>query len=403
MQTSVVITPSPPPATPTNVEPAKRPVLMAHYMPWYQTPAVSGAWGWHWTMNHYNPDQKNANGQQDIASREYPLTGPYDSSDDAVLEYQVLLMKLSGIDGVIVDWYGIEDFNDFGAINSATRKLFQYVKKAGLKFAICYEDSTVKTMIAGGRLNAQDANSHAQKVMQYLQDNWFRDDAYLKSAGRPVLFTFGNPPYFSASSDWESFFKGISPTPLLITEDDPIKPIGAGSYPWPPMFLAGGGELSQATLTDYLKSFYNKAKSSNYHVGGAFPGFHEIYKEAGVGASYGYLDARDGATFSATLQMALQSNPDVIQIATWNDYGEGTSIEPTAGYGDRYLKMAQDVRRAGDAGFHYTASDLGIPLQIFNLRKLHKGTADATGARLNQAFDAVIAGRMDEAKTLIAK
>jgi hypothetical protein len=39
-----------------------------------------------------------------IASHFHPLTGPYDSSNDALLEYQVMLMKLSRIDGVIVDW-----------------------------------------------------------------------------------------------------------------------------------------------------------------------------------------------------------------------------------------------------------------------------------------------------------
>jgi hypothetical protein len=93
---------------------------MAHYMPWYQSPAVMGAWGWHWTMDHFNPNQKDADGQPSIASHHPPLTGPYDSSDDALLEYQVLLMKLSGIDGVIVDWYGFEDFQDYGLIKPAT-------------------------------------------------------------------------------------------------------------------------------------------------------------------------------------------------------------------------------------------------------------------------------------------
>jgi hypothetical protein len=66
-----------------------RPLLMAHYMPWYQTPSISGngKWGYHWTMNHFDPNQKDANGRQEIASHFYPLTGPYDSQYDALLEY----------------------------------------------------------------------------------------------------------------------------------------------------------------------------------------------------------------------------------------------------------------------------------------------------------------------------
>src|SRR5688572_29912082 len=86
-------------------ETAERPLLLTHFMPWYQTPDVSGYWGWHWRMDHFDPS-KTVDGRQQIASQFMPLTGPYDSQDETVLEYQVLLMKLSGIDGVIVDWYG---------------------------------------------------------------------------------------------------------------------------------------------------------------------------------------------------------------------------------------------------------------------------------------------------------
>src|SRR5579859_1780268 len=84
---------------------AGKPVL-AHYMPWYVAPPYSGNWGWHWTMNHFNPTTYASSGERQIASWYYPAIGPYDSADPAVLEYHVALMKLAGLDGVIVDWYG---------------------------------------------------------------------------------------------------------------------------------------------------------------------------------------------------------------------------------------------------------------------------------------------------------
>ena len=96
------------------------PLLMVHYMPWFQARPIRDYWGWHWTMNHFNPDDIDGAGRREIASHYYPLTGPYDSDDLDVLEYQALLMKLSGIDGIIVDWYGIEDFWDYGLINEST-------------------------------------------------------------------------------------------------------------------------------------------------------------------------------------------------------------------------------------------------------------------------------------------
>ena len=157
-----------------------QPLLMAHYMPWYQTPATSGAWGWHWTMDHFNPDQKAENGQSEIASHYYPLTGPYDSSDEALLEYQVLLMKLSGIDGVIVDWYGIEDFFDYAVLNTSTGELFAMIQKAGLKFVVCYEDQTIGIMIDNNHFEAREGLAHAQADLRYLEQNWFSEPPILR-------------------------------------------------------------------------------------------------------------------------------------------------------------------------------------------------------------------------------
>ena len=154
--------------TPDIPEP-ERPLLMAHYMPWYQTPAGSGYWGWHWTMEHFNPTRKDENGRPSIASYTMPLTGPYDSSDETLLEYQVLLMHLAGIDGVIVDWYGIEDFWDYAMLNENTGLLFAHVQKAGLRFALCYEDQTIKHMVDNKHLPIQDAYTHGQDVMRYME------------------------------------------------------------------------------------------------------------------------------------------------------------------------------------------------------------------------------------------
>ena len=387
----------------SGVQNSKRPLLMVHYMPWYQTPDVSGPWGWHWTMNHFDPNlEKNEKGQLAIASHYYPLTGPYDSRDDAILEYQVLLMKLSGIDGVIVDWYGFEDFWDYGVINSSTHKLFQYVKKAGLFFAICYEDRTIDNMIKNGHLNTNDAHSHGQQVMLYLQDNWFRDESYLKFSGHPVIFVFGNPPYFASSSDWEALFSVLEISPALITEDDPITPAASSSYPWPPMFMSRNGVLTQDALQTYLTAFYQKAESWDYLIAGAFPGFHDIYKEAGVSEGYGYLDSRNGETFKFTLQTALSNDPDVIQLVTWNDFGEGTNIEPTFEYGYQYLEIIQDTSRSfTQNGFEFVSSDLSIPLQIFNLRRQFQGNQEVN-ARLDEAFNAIVSDNVKLAREIIA-
>src|SRR5579862_9062446 len=109
-----------------------KPLVLAHYMPWYQSKPVSGQWGWHWTMNHFNPDLGS------LASQFRPLIGPYDSSDPDALECQCLLMKLSGIDGMLIDWYGIDDLYDYPQINRNTEAMIRMATRTGLRFGIVY-------------------------------------------------------------------------------------------------------------------------------------------------------------------------------------------------------------------------------------------------------------------------
>jgi len=348
------------------------PLLMAHYMPWYQTPDVSGYWGWHWTMNHFNPETTDDTGRRDIASHYYPVTGPYDSMDDDILEYQTLLMKLCGINGVIVDWYGNDNYNDYGALNQATGKLFTWCQKAGLLFSLCYEDRTIKIMVENGYIPKSQAITKAQQAFQYVQANWLIDDTFLRINNRPVFLVFG-PEYFTSSVDWSTIFSVLPNSPLFFTLDNRLSPIATGAYPWPPMWASKNGILSRTDLDNYLTMFYNRAASWELLVAGAFPGFNDIYKQAGVSAGYGFLDAASGNTLKNTLDKALQNDPDIIQLVTWNDYGEGTIIEPTREFGYQYLEIIQQRKKAViDTTFSGIPADLELPLQIYNIRKVYK-------------------------------
>src|SRR5271168_4008106 len=117
-------------------------------MPWFQTPETLGGttWGWHWTMNNQNPNVIESNGERQIASNYYPLIGTYDSSDPYVIEYQMLLMKLSGISGTTVDWYGQQGSNsDEASLLNASNKIVSATQTYGLGVAVCLEDRFATT------------------------------------------------------------------------------------------------------------------------------------------------------------------------------------------------------------------------------------------------------------------
>jgi hypothetical protein len=375
--------------------------VMVYYMPWYTAKPYSDSWGWHWTMNHFNPDMVNASGERQIASWYYPLIGPYDSSDPAVLEYHVLLMKLAGVDGVIVDWYGSANFLDYGINNQATVKLFQFTRKAGLKFSICYEDQTIQHMIDGHYLAAGDAIVRAQQEMLYLQTNFFSDASYLRLKGKPVLLNFG-PQHFMMSSNWEDIFSVLGATnqPAFFTEDNRL-PVSTGAFSWPPMWMSQapgtGGVLSGAALKSYLADFDQKAGNWPAFISSAFPRFHDIYQRAGVRNYWGYLGDRHGDTLRETLSRGMTNSSAIVQIVTWNDFGEGSMVEPTREYGYQNLGIVQDFRRQYlEPDFSRNTNDLKMAFRFYNLRRQYL-TNIVVSAELDRIFTNIVSGKIEAA------
>jgi hypothetical protein len=83
---------------------------------------------------------------------------------------------------------------------------------------------------------------------------------------------------------------------------------------------------------------------------------------------------------------------------TWNDWGEGTQIEPSVQFGTRDLEATQVAVQAGGwTGFPWTADDLALPLRLYNGRKASPGSA-----ALDQASDALMAGDPATAASLLS-
>lgn len=360
---------------------APKPLVLAHYMPWYAAKPVSAEWGWHWTMGKLNPDARQ-NGRREAASHYRPLIGLYDSGDPQALECQVLLMKFAGIDGVLVDWYGLIDHFDYAVNHRNTERLFTTIQRAGMKFALVYEDQTVTQLIKGGKFKAEDTLDQGKRLMQWVEKTWFRTPQYVKQNGRPIFLVFG--PQYYAEGDWPKLFEGLSPQPAFFTLHHRKGNAAIGAYDWP--LPKGGDEGSDRERAGFM----TRAKDWSAFIPVAYPRFHDFYKEAGVHESWGRINDHDGRTYERTLREALGSGAPIVQIATWNDWGEGTGIEPTEEFGYRDLETTRRLRGMSK----YTAVDLRLPIRLYQLQK----TKGSDAKKLEEVSRLLFADRVKEAR-----
>ena len=369
-------------------EPSKRetkqPMILAHYMPWFQK------YGFHWKERggKFNPAEILPNGRANIASHYYPLTGNYDSADLAVLEYQLALMKMAGIDGVIFDWYGISQGLDYRSIHEATLVMIDLIKKRGMKYAICYEDQSIRHLMDYGIIPRDRGVDAAKITFEWMEQNWFNDGAYVKVDGRPLVLCFG-PQYFKYKSEWDEIWSDLRDRPFFI-DLDARTDFADGAQPWSPMHLSAGGRLSLPSLVRYLNEFYKKQNQKPFVVGTVMPAFHDIYGQAG-GTSYGFLDYYDGETFKLTWTAAEKARANVIQIQTWNDYGEGTIIEPTIERGYTELEFIQNKYKDWKPDFPFISRDLRIPIELYKTL-VNSNTSNVQKQQIAAIYDLLFAG-----------
>lgn len=320
-------------------EPPTLPLVLVHVMPWFESKPIGGRWGWHWTMGKTDPD-KDA-----LASHDRPLLGPYDSSDAAVTATQVALMKAAGLDGAIIDWNGPEGFGDYEMIHRNTGLLIAELKKAGLKFALCVEDNPGHRFMQQQKLTREQATAKVAAAFAWADAHWLADPAYVRLDGRPILFIFG--PQFLSEVEWSAIRARLGSQPLTFGLPHLSRRPGIdGAFAWVP--VSEGKAVAASIWSAELASLYaDEKKDARPVVAVAFPGYRDFYAEASAGRSYGSIDYREGLTFSESFGQALKSGAAIVQVATWNDYGEGTGIEPTADRGTRDLEVIMRRLRPG--------------------------------------------------------
>src|ERR1700728_684164 len=249
----------------------------------------------------------------------------YSSHDPAEVRKQIRKAKSMGITGFVVDWYGDRD-----PFNARTYELLQPIA-AEEKFhiAMMYDETDSED----GATDEAIADFTTFRDT-YLSANAPGRDAYLTDDGHPMIFIFPK----GGHTDWNRVREVVSqwsPTPLLINESLPGPNASAfdGFYAWVQPGQKGWAADGANWGDDYLANFYSTMVSKypdKIAVGGAWSQFNDSKASWSLNR---HISARCGKTFTDTLNFWRQYFPadqhlPYILIETWNDYEEGTAVEP---------------------------------------------------------------------------
>jgi len=356
--------------------------IYIHWMPWFETRETNnnGQWGIHWTMANRNPDNVvGPDGKREIAAHYYPEVHPYGSSDASLIDYQIQMMKMAGADGVLIDWPGTLQANDYPKNHQNCMAFINRLEGSGLEFGIVYEDRNLE--FTGDKIG------QARRDMEFARDNFFNRGNYIKHNvnGNPLLLVFG-PIQLQQPGDWDQVFQVLNPRPTFLTlwyESQEAGSNAQGEYAW-----------IYSDFMDGLNNFYDN-RPLPVKMGVAYPGFHDFYQEGGWGPSYFFIGHEGTTTFSRTLNRALASDVPFVQAGTWNDYGEGTMIEPTREFGTGFIQVL-----ANALGVHVGDKEFGLVKELYLQRT--KAVKEGNFAKLaelmevNEALNSVEYAKAEE-------
>lgn len=258
--------------------------VSAFYYVWYGTPATDGMYQ-HWSQHGHSPPD-------DIASSYYPARGLYSSSDSLVIAAQMDELRAAHVDEVAVSWWGRGS----------------------------PEDKRLALVLAAARADGLAVAAHLEPYSGRTVASTVADVAYLRSLGIRTFYVYR--PDDLASGDWRLA------QPLLH---------GGGSTLFAQTALVGwAASAGFDGIYTYDIVVYGANKFARLCAEA-----HKLKLKCAPSVGPGY-DARrgsgdpkvkprrDGATYDSMWKLAIAAGADRVTITSFNEWHEGTQIEPAA-------------------------------------------------------------------------
>jgi glycoprotein endo-alpha-1,2-mannosidase len=263
------------------------------YYPWYGTPRRDGGY-LHWAQGGHVPPL-------DLATTDYPARGPYSGSDPAVVDAQMWEIAGAGIREVVSSWWGWGSLED-----QRLPLILRLARRHGLEVAVQIEPYP-----------GRSAWSVAVDI------------AHLLGLGITRFYVY-RPFDTIDEAEWTVLLAPLHGVQVLGQTASVARARAAhftGVYTY--------------DIVTYGPAAFDRLCAAAHAAG--------LLCDPSVGPGYDALRAtgdthvlprRDGATYDAMWQAAIHAGADRITITSFNEWHEGTQIEPALTLPVRRLAVA---------------------------------------------------------------
>lgn len=303
---------------PTDLSPAER--VHAFYYGWYGTPEVNGQWlQWnHAVLLLGGKTGPNCQPPEDIGANFYPEAGPYSSRDAGTVARHCAELQRAGVGVVAVSWWGKDHVTD-----QSLPVLFDAARASGLKIAFHLEPWP-----------GRDAAS-IRDALAYLLERWGSAPELFRWVGRPLVYVYDS--YLVPDSEWKRLLRpdgdiSVRGTPQdcvfigLWVKEDHGRALAESGFDGFYTYFATEGFTWGSTPGNWPKMARFARRQGKMFIPSVGPGYNDLRIRPWNRKNY---RARDGgAYYDAMMRQAVDVDPQILSITSYNEWHEGTQIEP---------------------------------------------------------------------------
>jgi LysM repeat protein len=264
---------------------------------------------------------------------------PYASKDRDTIVRHVEQARGAGIDALAMAWYGPAVQNNQTEKNFRT--LLEVAAERGFRCTVDFET----------RSPFFHSQADIVEALRYLINNHAAHSAFLRYEGKPVIFFWAVGQVFTGQGQaavdaWASIRQQVDPqhNTLWIADgaDIEFQRVFDGHHlyniTWNP---PANVHNTLSTWGSRVRSYGSEHGARRLWVATVMPGYNDLFIQ-GRSGRFAH-DRRNGAYYRETWQAAMDSKPDLIVITSFNEWLEGTQIEPSASYGNLYLDLTSEL------------------------------------------------------------